>query len=91
MAGLLWAVVLVLVVLWLLGFLVVHISSGLIHLLLLIALIQIFFYELLPAQLHLAMIAAALSLRELKAPAALRQRVAAGPALRGRRGVVGAG
>ena len=39
MAGLLWAVVLVLVVLWLLGFLVVHISSGLIHLLLLVALI----------------------------------------------------
>jgi len=38
-AGLLWAVVLVLVVLWLLGFLVVHISSGLIHLLLLVALI----------------------------------------------------
>jgi len=61
------------------------------HVVLLIALIQIFFYELLPAQLHLAMIAAALSLRELKAPAALRQRIAAGPALRGRRGVVGAG
>ena len=38
-AGLLWAVVVVLVVLWLLGFLVVHISSGLIHLLLLVALI----------------------------------------------------
>ena len=39
MVSLLWAVVVVLVVLWLLGFLVVHISSGLIHLLLLIALI----------------------------------------------------
>jgi len=38
-AGLLWAVVVVLVVLWLLGFLVVHISSGLSHLLLLVALI----------------------------------------------------
>ena len=39
LVGLLWAVVVVLVILWLLGFLVVHISSGLIHLLLLIALI----------------------------------------------------
>ena len=42
-AGLLWAVVLVLVVLWLLGFLVVHISSGLIHLLLLVALIVLIY------------------------------------------------
>jgi len=37
MVGILWAVVVVLVILWLLGFLVVHIG-GVIHLLLLIAL-----------------------------------------------------
>ena len=41
LAYILWIVVVVLVVLWLLGFLVAHISSGLIHLLLLIALIVI--------------------------------------------------
>ena len=35
----LWGIVVVLLVLWLLGFLVVHITSGLIHLLLLVALI----------------------------------------------------
>jgi hypothetical protein len=39
----LWIVVVVLVVLWLLGFLVAHISSGLIHLLLLIALVVILY------------------------------------------------
>jgi hypothetical protein len=38
MVGILWAVVVVLVILWLLGFLVAHIGGGLIHLLLLIAL-----------------------------------------------------
>ena len=38
----------------------------------LIALIQIFFYELLPAQLHIAMIASALAMRELK-PSAQQQ------------------
>jgi hypothetical protein len=35
----LWTIVVVLLVLWLLGFLVIHITSGLIHLLLLVALI----------------------------------------------------
>ena len=39
----LWIVVVILVVLWLLGFLVAHISSGLIHLLLLIALVVILY------------------------------------------------
>lgn len=43
LAYILWIVVVVLVVLWLLGFLVAHISSGLIHLLLLIALIVILY------------------------------------------------
>jgi Family of unknown function (DUF5670) len=38
MAGILWAVIVVLVVLWLLGF-VAHIGGGLIHLLLVIAVI----------------------------------------------------
>jgi uncharacterized protein DUF5670 len=40
MVGLLWAIVTVLVVLWLLG-LVVHVGGGLIHLLLLIAAILV--------------------------------------------------
>jgi hypothetical protein len=38
---LLWLLVAVLVVLWLVGFLVVHIGGGLIHLLLLVALILV--------------------------------------------------
>jgi hypothetical protein len=42
----LWGIVVVLLVLWLLGFLVVHITSGLIHLLLLVALI-VLVYNLL--------------------------------------------
>ena len=43
MVGLLWAVVVVLIILWILGFFVVHISSGLIHLLLLIAIIVLLY------------------------------------------------
>jgi Family of unknown function (DUF5670) len=39
LVGILWAVVVVLVVLWLLGFLVAHVGGGLIHLLLVIAVI----------------------------------------------------
>lgn len=39
MGGLLWALIVVLFVLWLAGWLVVHITSPVIHLLLLIALI----------------------------------------------------
>ena len=43
MANILWVVVVVLFVLWLLGFLVVHITGGLIHLLLLIAVIVLLY------------------------------------------------
>ena len=43
MVGLLWAIVVILVVLWLIGFVVVHVSSGLIHLLLIIALIVLLY------------------------------------------------
>jgi hypothetical protein len=48
LVGLLWAVVVVLVVLWLLGFLVVHVGGGLIHLLLIVAVI-ILLYNLFVA------------------------------------------
>lgn len=41
LAGIIWAIVVVLVVLWLLGFLVAHIGGGLIHILLVIALIAL--------------------------------------------------
>ena len=39
MGGLLWTIIVVLVVLWLLGFLAFHIGGGLIHILIVIALI----------------------------------------------------
>ena len=39
MAGLIWAIIVVLFILWLLGGFVVHVGGGLIHLLLVIALI----------------------------------------------------
>jgi hypothetical protein len=39
LVGLLWAVVVVLVVLWLLGFLAFHIGGGLIHILIVVAVI----------------------------------------------------
>ena len=39
MGGILWAIIVVLVVLWLLGFLAFHVGGGLIHLLIVIALI----------------------------------------------------
>ena len=42
MAGILWAVIVVLFVLWLLGF-VAHIGGGLIHLVLVVALILLVF------------------------------------------------
>lgn len=41
MAGLLWTIIVVLVVLWLLGFLAFHIAGGLIHILIVIALILV--------------------------------------------------
>jgi Flp pilus assembly protein TadB len=43
MAGILWAVVAILVVLWLIGFVVLHVSSALIHLLLIIAVIVLLY------------------------------------------------
>lgn len=39
MAGLLWTIIVILVVLWLIGFLFVHVGGGLIHILLVIALV----------------------------------------------------
>lgn len=43
LAGIIWAIVVVLVVLWLLGFLVAHIGGGLIHILLVIAVIALIY------------------------------------------------
>jgi hypothetical protein len=43
MVGLLWAVAVVLFILWILGFLVFHLASGLIHILLIIAVIVIIY------------------------------------------------
>ena len=43
LAGILWTIVVVLVVLWLIGFLVVHVGGGLIHLLLVIAVIVLLY------------------------------------------------
>ncbi|HET9394178.1 MAG TPA: lmo0937 family membrane protein [Candidatus Rubrimentiphilum sp.] len=39
MAGLLWTIIVILVVIWLVGFLLVHVGGGLIHLILVIAVI----------------------------------------------------
>ncbi len=41
MVGILWTIAVILFVLWLLGFLVFHIGSGLIHILLVIAIIVV--------------------------------------------------
>jgi Family of unknown function (DUF5670) len=41
LASILWAIVVILIVLWLLGFLVAHVGGGLIHLLLVIAIIAL--------------------------------------------------
>ena len=43
MVGLLWAVVAILVVLWLIGFVVLHVSGFLIHLLLIVAVIVLLY------------------------------------------------
>ena len=43
MVGLLWAVVVVLVVIWLLGFIVLHVTSAFIHILLIVAVIVILY------------------------------------------------
>lgn len=43
LGSLLWALFVVLVVLWLIGFLVVHVGGGLIHLLLVVAVIVLLY------------------------------------------------
>ena len=43
LGGILWAVVVVLVILWLLGFVVLHVSSFAIHILLVVALIVLLY------------------------------------------------
>lgn len=43
MAGLIWAIIVVLFVLWLLGFAVFHVAGGLIHLLIVIAVILLIY------------------------------------------------
>jgi Family of unknown function (DUF5670) len=43
LVNILWAVVVILVILWLLGWLVVHIGGGLIHILLVIAVIVLLY------------------------------------------------
>ncbi|GER86853.1 hypothetical protein KDW_10150 [Dictyobacter vulcani] len=43
MVGLLWVVAVVLFILWLLGFVVFHVAGGLIHLLLIIAVVVIIY------------------------------------------------
>lgn len=43
MVGLLWAVVAILVILWLIGFVVLHVSSFLIHILLIVAVIVLLY------------------------------------------------
>ncbi len=43
MAGILWGIAVVLFVLWILGFLVFHIAGGLIHILIVIAVIVIIY------------------------------------------------
>ena len=43
MVGLLWTIFVILLILWLLGFLVVHIGGGLIHILLVIAVIVLLY------------------------------------------------
>jgi hypothetical protein len=58
------------------------------HVIIAIALVQIFFYELLPGQLSLVMVAAALALRELKPPARTSQAFVTGPGVRGHRGAM---
>ena len=50
LSGILWAVIAILVILWLIGFVVVHVSSGLIHLLLLAAVIVLVYNLLVGAR-----------------------------------------
>lgn len=43
LGSILWAIVVILVVLWLIGFLVAHVGGGLIHLLLVVAVIVLLY------------------------------------------------
>lgn len=43
LGSILWAVIVILVVLWLIGFLAVHVGGGLIHILLVVALIVLLY------------------------------------------------
>jgi hypothetical protein len=43
LAGILWAIVVVLIILWLIGWLALHIGGGLIHILLIIAVIVLLY------------------------------------------------
>jgi hypothetical protein len=43
LAGILWAIVIVLLVLWLIGWLALHIGGGLIHILIIIAVIVLLY------------------------------------------------
>ena len=43
LTGILWAIVVILVVLWLIGWLALHIGGGLIHILLIIAIIVLLY------------------------------------------------
>ncbi|HEY3991749.1 MAG TPA: lmo0937 family membrane protein [Ktedonobacteraceae bacterium] len=43
LSSILWAVIVILVVLWLIGFLAVHVGGGLIHILLVVALIVLLY------------------------------------------------
>ncbi len=43
MVGILWAVVVILVILWLIGFVALHVSSFLIHILLIVAVIVLLY------------------------------------------------
>jgi hypothetical protein len=54
MGGILWTIFVALIVLWLIGFLVVHIGGGIIHLLLVIAAI-VLIYNLIVGSRHRAL------------------------------------
>lgn len=43
MAGLIWAIVVILFVLWILGFAVFHVAGGLIHILIIVAVILLIY------------------------------------------------
>ena len=43
LAGILWAIVVVLIILWLIGWLALHIGGGLIHILLIVAVIVLLY------------------------------------------------